>query len=73
MEIFWRWIEEEAGTYTDAGSGVLTGLEQEGDITTHLPHDRLPLVPQQLDPRHRHLRGRLAVFFGDIVTPWLRH
>ena len=46
--------------YPDTGGGILTRLEKQSNVTPHLPDNNLPLVPQQLDPRHRHLRCRFA-------------
>lgn len=46
--------------YPDASGGVLTRLEKKSNVATHLPHDHLSLVPQQLDPGHGHLGCRFA-------------
>ena len=49
-----------ASTYPDAGGVVPSVAEQRGDVPAHLAHLRLAAVPQQLHPRRRHARLRLA-------------
>lgn len=45
----------------DARGLVLVAVEQLRDLAAHLAHLHLLLVPQQLDPRHGHLEGNLAL------------
>lgn len=52
---------EKKRTYPNTSSGVLTRLKQHSNITSHLPHHHLSLVPQKLYPSHRQFRRRLAV------------
>ena len=47
-------------TYPDAGGVLAAVAEQRGDVPAHLAHLRLAAVPQQLHPRRRHPRLRLA-------------
>lgn len=48
--------------YPNTSGSVLTSLKEQRDVTPHLPHYHLSLIPQQFDPRHRHLCRRFAVF-----------
>lgn len=47
--------------HPDPGGGLLSCLEQLGDVPPHLAQLQLPPVPQQLDPRDRQLQQRLAL------------
>lgn len=43
------------------GLVLVAAVEQLRDLAAHLAHLHLLLVPQQLDPRHGHLEGNLAL------------
>lgn len=48
--------------YPNTSSGILTGLKKHSNVSPHLPYNHFPLVPQQFNPRHRHLRHCLAAY-----------
>jgi hypothetical protein len=55
-------------TYPDAGGVLPAVAEQRGDVPAHLAHLRLAPVAQQLHPRRRHPRLRLAAAASQLAS-----